>query len=222
MEHRVAEEKNAVERYLLDEFTPEERAEFEAHLFDCEICGGQVRQNAIALANVREVWEEERRLSEASRQRSRNHGWAAWFRVPALAPSVAALALAAMVGYQKWVYIPMLERPQVFSMSTITPQARDADSKPITTDESRPTFVLTFDVDGPQRSAYTCEFRGANGAAILKLGCGSWETASFTLGVVLPTKKFPAGRYEMILHPAAEPETEIQRFSFAIERRGHT
>lgn len=218
MEHRVAKETNAVERYLLDEFTPEERSEFEEHLFDCTICGEQVRDGAIAIANVKEVMREEQRLSEASRQRGRNQGWGAWFRMPALIPSMAALALAAVAGYQSLVRIPALEQAQAYSnLLTIAPQARGQE-KPVETDAERPMFVLTFDVDAAPQGAYTCEFRGPGGAAKLSVAC---KVASGSLDIVLPTKKFPTGVYTMSLHPAAKPETEVQQYSFAIQR-GHT
>ncbi len=221
MEHRVAEETQAVERYLLDEFTPEERADFEAHLFDCPVCGEQVRQGAIAIENVKQVFREESEISEASRQSGRNQGWAAWFRMPALIPSLAALALAAVVVYQHSVSIPALQQPQVLSSEVIAPLAREA--APVVTIDSRlPMFNLNFEVDAPQAYAsYTCEFQRENGAAIVKLNDGGRKVASFTLGVLLPTREFPAGRYVMILRPATEPQTEVHRYPFVIQDGGH-
>ena len=210
----MAEETNAVERYLLDEFTPEERGDFEAHLFDCAICGDRVRQSAIAIANVKEVLGEERKYSEESHGGIRNQGWASWFRAPALIPSVVALALATVTAYQSWVYIPRLEQPRAFSsIETIAPAAR-GDGKPIQTDGRRPMFVLSFEMDSAPQDAYTCDFRREGGAVVLKMAC---DVASDTLAVLLPTTKFPTGRYDMILR-AAKPGTEIQRYSFAIER----
>lgn len=214
----MAEETNAVERYLLDEFTPEERVDFEAHLFDCAICGDQARQSAIAIENVKQVFREEDKLSEASRQRSRNQGWAAWFRMPALIPSMVALALAAVVGYQNWMYIPALEQPQVLSSATtIAPAAREA-APLIPMDVRQAMFFLSFDLeDASPQVAYRCEFRREGEAALLKMNCDASKVASSTLGVLLPTKKFPAGPYTMILRPAAKPEDEIQRYNFVIK-----
>ncbi len=38
MEHNEAVQQMAVERYLLDELTPELREAFEEHVFDCQEC----------------------------------------------------------------------------------------------------------------------------------------------------------------------------------------
>lgn len=220
MEHRVAEQTNAVERYLLDEFTPVERENFEAHLFDCPICGEQVRQGAIAIANVKQVFREESESSEASRQRSRSHGWAAWFRVPALVPSWAALALAVVVVYQNRVLIPALEQPQVLSSGLIAPLAREAAPR-VTINPRLPKFNLSFDVDDRRAyGSYTCDFQREGGASIFKLDCGTRQVASFTLDLLLPTKDFPAGRYVMILRPATEPQNQVQSYNFVIQDGG--
>jgi hypothetical protein len=218
MEHRVAEQTNAVERYLLDEFTPVERENFEAHLFDCPICGEQVRQGAIAIANVKQVFREEREISEASRQSSRS--WAAWFRLPALVPALAALALVAVVVYQNAVLIPALEQPQVLSSGLIAPLAREAAPK-VTINPRLPKFNLSFDVDDRRASgSYTCDFQREGGPSIFKLDCGTRQVASFTLDLLLPTKDFPAGRYVMILRSATAPQNQVQSYNFVIQHGG--
>jgi hypothetical protein len=222
MEHRVAEQTNAVERYLLDEFGPGERADFEAHLFDCPICGEQVRESAIAIANVKQVFREEGAIPEASRQESRNRkqSWAAWFRVPVLIPSLAALTLAVMLVYQDGVSIPTLQQPQVLSSEVIAPLAREA-APAVVINPRLPKFNLNFEVDAPRAYAsYTCEFQRENGAVILKLNCGTRQVASFTLDLLLPTKDFPAGRYVMILRPAIEPQNQVQTYNFVIQDGG--
>ena len=38
MDHRLIDQKSFVERYLAHALTPQERAEFEAHLVDCQEC----------------------------------------------------------------------------------------------------------------------------------------------------------------------------------------
>jgi len=220
MEHRVAEQTYAVERYLLDEFTQEERADFEAHLFDCPICGELVRQGAIAIENVREVLREEDGAAEVSRQSSWRQGWREWFRMPALIPGLAALALAAVVTYQNAVLIPRLEQPQVLSSEAIASLAREG-APVVPIDRRRAWFNVTFEVDaGRAEASYSCEFQREGGLTILKLDCGRWQVAAFSLGILLPTREFPGGRYAMILRSAAEPQSEVQRYSFVIQDGG--
>jgi hypothetical protein len=217
MEHRVAERISAAERYLLNEFNDEERTDFEAHMFDCPICGEQVRQGAIAIENVKQVLREEAGLPEASRQSSRNQGWAAWFRMPALLPSALALALAAVVVYQNVAVIRGLERPQVLSSEVIAPLAREA-APVVVIDPRLPKFNLNFEVDGARAyGSYSCEFQLESGAVVLKLDCGTRQVASFTLALLLPTGTFPPDKYVMILRPAAEPQIEVGRYSFVIQ-----
>jgi hypothetical protein len=226
MDHRAADQTNAVERYLLGEFTRDEREDFETHMFDCSICGQRVRESAIAIENVKQVFrEEDVKISEASRQRTPS--WTAWWRMPALVPTVAALALAAMTIYQNAVYIPALEQPRVLSSAVIAPQSREA-AQVIPVDPRAPLFNITFEVDVPPPYApqpyasYTSEFQKEGGASILKVDSGRREVASFYLGLLLPTKDFPPGRYVMILRPDTEPQTEIHRYSFVIENGEQT
>lgn len=220
MDHRVAEERNAVERYLLGEFTDDERSEFEEHLFDCTRCGEQVRESAVVIDNLKAVLGEQRESSsEANASRARARDWKAWFRLPMLVPSLAALALATIVAYQNWIYIPALEQPQVLALNTVVaPLARD-EGAVITVDPNPPRFNLNFAVDvQPAYPAYVCEFRKENGSSILSVNSGPQKVASFTLGLVLPTKDFPPGRYVMVLRPASVPQTELQRYNFVIQQ----
>ena len=218
MTHRVAEEQNAVARYLLGEFDDGERREFEEHLFDCMICGEQVRESAIAIDNLKEVLREETQPSRAEAKQVRVRDWKAWFRLPILVPSFAALMLAGFLTYQNSVYIPKLQQPQVLSNLVIAPQAREA-APMITTDPNQPRFNLNFLVDAPEAfPAYICDFQNESGTSIARVESGPEKVASFTLGIVLPTKDFPPGRYVMVLRPASAPQTEVQRYNFVIQQ----
>ena len=46
MDHHQATQLTAVEKYLLDELTPEVRDEFEEHFFDCQDCATDLRATA--------------------------------------------------------------------------------------------------------------------------------------------------------------------------------
>ncbi len=221
MDHKLAENNGTVERYLLNELTPDERMAFEEHLFDCPICGDLVRSGAIAIDNIKQVLLEEpdRAIATGDEpQRSKWSGlWSGWFRPAILAPSLAALALAVVVCYQSLVYIPSIERPEVLADNVIAPVTRGG-GPVITLDRSRPLFNLNFEVDSPHAyPRYTCDFQLEGRGTVLQVDSGKRHYASFTLALLLPEKRFPAGHYRMIVRPEAEPGTSIERYEFVIQ-----
>lgn len=217
MDHKLAERSGTVERYLLNELAPEERLAFEEHLFDCPVCGDLVRSGAISIDNLQEVLREEPDKAIATETGGKRAKWAAWFRPSSLIPSFAALALAAFVCYQNFVYLPGLQRPEVLTDNVIAAVARDG-GPVITVDRSHPLFNVNFAVDSPQVYArYTCDFQLQGKGAILTMDSGPRQYASFTLGLLLPANLFPPGHYVMILRPKAEPAKEIQRYEFMIQ-----
>src|SRR5258707_14842799 len=58
MDHETAVQLQAAERYVLDEFSPEERADFEEHFFGCRGCADEVRSATILAANTKVVLRE--------------------------------------------------------------------------------------------------------------------------------------------------------------------
>jgi anti-sigma factor RsiW len=55
VEHQSAVDGRFTERYLLDELSPDEASEFEAHFFECALCAEEVRQGAHLAANLKAV-----------------------------------------------------------------------------------------------------------------------------------------------------------------------
>jgi hypothetical protein len=220
MNHQLAEQTQAVDKYLLNELNEAERLEFEEHYFDCQICAEQLQHNAIVVDNLKQVLLENQR--DVSRQRMSaaakpGRSWLDWLRPATLVPAFAALALALIVGYQNFVYIPGLTRPQALETVPIPSAARDSGTV-AAIDRRLPMFNLSFDVDSPQAyPAYTCDFQREGKGSILKVDSGPRNVASFTLELLLPSKRFPPGRYVMILRPASQRETVISRFWFAIQ-----
>lgn len=217
MDHKLAEKSGTVERYLLNELPPEERLAFEEHLFDCSICGDLVRSGAVSIDNLQEVLREEPDKAIATETGGRFAKWAAWLRPASLIPSFTALALAAFVCYQNFVYIPGLQRPEVLTDNVIAAVARDG-GQVISVDHGRPLFNVNFAVDSPQVYArYTCDFQLQGKGTVLTMDSGPRQYASFTLSLLLPANLFPPGHYVMILRPKGEPATEIQRYEFTIQ-----
>ncbi|MGH9696283.1 MAG: zf-HC2 domain-containing protein [Bryobacteraceae bacterium] len=220
MNHQLAEQTQAVDKYLLNELTEAERLEFEEHYFDCQTCADQLKYNAIVVDNLKQVLLEEQR--ETSEQRvsaaaKPAAGWLSWLRPATFIPAFATLVLALVVGYQNFIYIPGLTRPQALETVPIPSAARDS-GPVVAVDRRLPMFNLSFDVDSQQAyPSYTCDFQGEGKGSILEVDSGPRKVASFTLDLLLPSKQFPPGRYVMILRPASQPEKVISRFSFAIQ-----
>src|ERR1700733_2306347 len=213
MDHETAEKTEAADRYLLNEFTPEERSEFEAHYFDCEICADRIRTGSTFIDAAKDVMS-------AEPSRSRQSFWQAWLNPSVLTPSLIALGLMIVVGYQNLVTLPDLEKPQLLSSTVIASTARD-EAPAIRIDGRLPRFNLNFMVDSPRLySGYICEFTNEKGDRILTIETGPRDVSSFTLSLLLASKQFPPGWYAMILRPQSDTGAIVQRYTFVIDRGG--
>jgi len=107
MDHTLATESRAVERYLLGEMATAERDAFEEHYFACTECAREVRLGAEFRANAREVLRRGSFDEGPEKKRSRFlFGWT----LPQLAPLGACLLLAGVVAYQSAILIPELRQ----------------------------------------------------------------------------------------------------------------
>jgi hypothetical protein len=223
MDHKEAERTSAVEKYLLNEFTAGERLEFEAHFFDCPICAESVRQSAISIDNIRSVFREHPASGTVANKAPKPKSeWFSWLRVPVLVPSLAALILAAVVSYQNTVSIPRLERPMVLSTGVLTSVSRGT-APVIRVDRKQPLFNLNFEIDSPRaHSSYECDFENQKRDTVLSVNSGPQKVASFTLDLLLPTKRFPPGSYAMVLRPDSGANIESQQYDFVIQNEVET
>lgn len=212
MNHEFAEKSNTAGKYLLNELTPSERLDFEEHFFDCPVCSGLVRRDAMIVGNLKEVLME-----PVPEKRS---AFLNWMRPLVFVPSFAALALAIFSGYQNLVYIPALYAPRVLQTHVIDSVARGAGTS-VRIDRSVPTFNLSFDVDAPQAYAsYVCNFENNRKENVLTVNTGKPEVAAFTLSLLLPTNKFPPGQYVAVVNAIVTTganRVEVRRLPFVIQ-----
>ena len=217
MDHQIAEESGAVDRYLLDEMSIEERRVFEGHFFDCATCAEKVRQGVAFIENAKQVLREREFAPESNPKRVRRPLFR-WLRAPVLIPAFASLCLAMIVGYQNLVTLPGLRAPRVLSTIAIAPLSREALPR-VFIDPGKPLFNLNFTVDSPRvYPNYRCEFRDARGTPVLALDSGEEDFSSFTLSFLLPASRFPDGVYELVLRPMDNPATIVQQYTFIIQR----
>jgi len=131
MDHNDAIRQKATEKYLLDEFDPELKEQFEEHLFDCQDCALDVRAAAMFLEQSKIALAEKPAGAvtvPAAAPVPARSGWLAWFR-PAFAVPVLALLLV-VVGYQNLVTYPHLiaaaNQPQVGPWASVNVSTRGA------------------------------------------------------------------------------------------------
>jgi hypothetical protein len=219
MDHRTADEQQAAQKYLLDELSANQRAEFEEHLFECPICAEQVRHDFTVVENLKEVLREQPETGAASNGlRLPANGFLAWLKPASLIPSFAALALAGIVVYQN--VLPTHAAPEQAQIlpaaSLVTPVTRGAAQPAIKVDHTKANFVLSFTVDAAKPDSFVCDFQTEAGSSVIKLAEPQQPNASFTLNVLLSSKLFPAGRYRLLLSPVSEPQNSTL-YPFAIE-----
>jgi hypothetical protein len=217
MDHKFAETHGVADRYLTNELAAEERAEFEAHYFDCADCADRVSKGATFIDTAKEVLRTQKMQAAASDGRTgwKQTGWFGWLTPTALAPSLAALVLAIIVGYQNFVTIPAFEKPQLLSTNVIASVSRE-EAPVITIDRRLAHFNINVMVDSPGvYSDYICQFTNEKGERILTMETGPREVSSFTLSFLLRPAQFPAGRYELTVRP--QPDTgAFRRYTFIV------
>ena len=124
MNHDVVVRQKMTERYLLDELDPQQRDEFEEHLFDCPECAIDVRAGATFVEQSKAILAEDAPETAPVRVPVSvpvKAAWFAWLRPAFAVPALAALLL--VVGYQNLVTYPRMQQalnqPQVLPWASV-------------------------------------------------------------------------------------------------------
>jgi hypothetical protein len=143
MDHNLASETYAAERYLLGEMPAEERDEFEEHFFSCRVCGEDVQIATVFIDNAKALYRERALQTSPAHKQAMlwrdwlKRDWTGWLRLPVTVPTFAALALTAVVCYQNAVVIPHLrapvsvDQPLVFDGETRSSLPRQSEGMPL-------------------------------------------------------------------------------------------
>ncbi len=162
MDHGEAEQMMAVERYLLDELTPEERDAFERHLFDCHDCAIDLRAGSVfvteARAQLSQMESATARPAPApiapEPPRFKKSIWSVLWRPAFTAPVFAALL--AVVAYQNVSTIPALRKsatePRILHSNAIHAGTRGSAQTTVLADR---TGGLSLSIALPQSTAYS-------------------------------------------------------------------
>lgn len=159
MEHTEAVKQMTAERYLLGELTPELRAAFEEHFFECPECALDLRAAAAFVQEAKVQLPhlqgpspaEALRVTPRTAPKSRT-GFSWWrpaFAVPAFA------ALLAVIGYQNLFIIKALrlasEQPRLLPWVPLHAETRSTTPVSVLAARGRGVVLL---IDLPQDTAY--------------------------------------------------------------------
>lgn len=222
MDHKEAVHQMAAERYLLDEFTPEEREEFEEHLFCCEHCAADVKAGSLLMETSRRVLAFTPEQGPApQRARLPRRDWFAWLR-PAFAVPAMALLLG-VVFFQNVVVIPemhssltALNAPAILPSADLASGNTRGDGHTIT---ARPgeVFQLTIDIPDSSGAAHTVQLYNSTGEQKWSLPVPA-DAPRESLSLRMPGD-LPAGSYALVLRKVgAAPTDEISRYTFSLRR----
>lgn len=108
MDHEDAVRLKATERYVLNELDPDQRDQFEEHLFDCRECALDVRAAAMFVDQSKNVLLEASEPVVIQASTPVHKDWFSWLRPAFVVPVLAALLV--VIGYQNLVALPRLKQ----------------------------------------------------------------------------------------------------------------
>ena len=220
MDHETAMRIQAAERYVLDEFSPEERAEFEDHYFGCAECGDEVRSASIFAANTRQVLQEERASESAAwaRGADRPRWRLAW---PLLASAALNLALLAGFGLERLhSSVPRATvEPQFYHTFGFAAVSRAAVPRfPVPAGSQ--FFGARFDLmPGQQFETFEYQILDASGASQSDRWLKAPPGEGSELELAVPVSSLAPGEYVLVMRgKQASNSVEIARAHFLIQR----
>ena len=221
MDHETAIRVQAAERYLLDEFSPEERTEFEDHFFGCLECADEVRAASILAANIAAVLKEEnaRESTAAQRVSGRNRLRFFW---PLMASAALNVALLVGMAIQRFGGISPADaalEPQLYHSFAIPAVARSAVKTIIVPAGSR-FFGDRFDLPpGEHFQRFEYEIRDASNAVRSRRSLAPPADEDSELELAVPVGSLEPGVYSFLLRGKDAANTiELSRARFAIQK----
>lgn len=187
MDHELAIQNQAVERYVLDEMEPQEREAFEEHFFICEVCATEVRATSEFADEARAIFQEGGlRASKPERR------WFTW-TVPSFAFAGATAVCLLVIGYQSLTVIPSLKAPHTITPGLIFDGATRSALPALHEGES-----LHFQMPWDRGGAAKVELH--RDSQTVSSGIVEAPAAHQPLEIYFPDK-LKAGRYSVVVHP---------------------
>lgn len=220
MDHETAMRLQAAERYVLDEFSPEERAEFEEHYFGCADCANEVKSASILAANARHVFREEsaRELGagERSSLRANRRLWG-----PLAVSFALNMALLAGFGLERMHSrnADLGIEPQFYHEFGVPSASRGAE-KTIPVPPGSRFLGARFDLmPGQYFDSFEFEILDPSGGARSDRWLKAPPDEGSELELAVPVASLAPGQYELVLRGKQHSQSvEISRVHLLIQR----
>jgi hypothetical protein len=223
MDHQQAVANEAVERYILDELTPEERLDFERHFFTCPECAEAVEAATVFAANTREIAhseKSEKKVKEIKPQAARPQ-WRLWLNP---LPAIAAVVLLGLAGFQNLVVIPALKNtaaewshPRAISSVLIRPLSRGAGDRGSATKWGNGALILKIQLDSKDFAPeYEVGIKDPSGAVIAAFTAN--RAVDGTLEIAWPSSHMEAGEYTILVRPSSFNAAQAKEYPFRFEK----
>ena len=225
MDHNEAIKQMAVERYLLDELTPELHDAFEEHAFDCPECTLDLRAGAAFIGAAKVELPKLVEVSTApakpdlTRPLKKKMDWQSWLRPAFAVPAFAALL--AIVSYQNLAMIPALRKaatePNVLPSIVFHAGTRGSSPTPVAADHKEGAVLA---IELPQESgfrSYAFDLYDPQGKQLWERTVSASKAASGGAGIVslvVPGAGLVEGSYTLAISG-----TDLQGARTEIDRR---
>jgi hypothetical protein len=200
MDHHQAIQLTAVEKYVLDELTPQVRDEFEEHFFDCEECATDLRATTGFMDAAKREFKLHPVPKQAVLERNKSRFALPW---PSLAWSALAASLL-LIAYQNMFVFPhfkteiaALSAPEILpSLSLVGGNSRGGQEPAVTVGATQP-FLLLLDIPTQDRFvSYTCLLYSPSGSLSWRVDV-SPQSAKDTVSIRVPPAGRQAGEYTL-------------------------
>jgi len=226
MNHQDATQAMVVEKYVLNELTPELRAEFEEHYFECAECAMDLRATAAFLDAAKAEFKAASAAKLLPVSGAKKRG--SWLWRPAFVVPALAACLLFMV-YQNAVVVPRLHQqiaqfssPEILpSVSLIGGDSRGGAIPSMTVPAGHP-FLLLMDIPTQDRfSTYTCSLYSPAGKLAWRVQVSA-QQAKDTVSISIPPANRTDGKYSLLVQgnagsPNPETPVDLARYSFILK-----
>jgi hypothetical protein len=222
MNHETAIKIQAAERYVLDEFSPEERTDFEEHYFACPECADDVRAASILAANAKVVIAEGEANTIAALRSSGRPKWRlSWGLVASAALNLVLLAGIGLQGLRlgpRKAPAPPMEAQ--FYQSFGVPAASRAEMKPLQVPAGVRFFGARFDLMAGQHfDSYEYQILDAAGKQRSGQSLKAPASGGSELQLAVPIAALAPGEYVFVLLGRQDDKpVEISRAHLSIQR----